>query len=150
MVASRWDAVVDAVISTLDSALSCDVYDCMPVTNDDIRSCVVVGAFTNDDRGLGGTITQGYHDVGPTATRDETGTIRATVLSQSGDDDVSVVRADAFSILGSVESALRANYSLGLSNILRVEVDYGDVTQGYSEHGVFCEIQLTISYTALI
>jgi len=150
MAITKWDAVTDAVIATVDAATSAAVFDAVPVTDEYLPLVVVIGARTDDERGLGGTIRQVYHDLGVTATRDETGTIYCSALAQTGNDDVAWCRAEVIALLGTIESALRGNPTLTMTDVMRVEVTLGDVFQGRTNAGAFAEVQFTIEYTALI
>lgn len=150
MAITRWDAVVDAVIAAVDAATTAAVFDAVPVTDEYLPQVVIVGARADDERGLAGTLRQTYHDLGASAKRDETGTIYCSAISQTGDDDIATVRAAAIALVGVVESTLRADFDLGLADVLRIEVALGDVFQGRTAQGVFCEVEFTVEYTALI
>lgn len=147
---SRWATVVDAVIAAVDAQTAAQVFDAVPVTSEFVGLGLTVGARLDDDRGLGGTVRQGYHDLGPTATRDETGTIYCSAIAQTGNDDLSGMRAAAFGLVGDVETALRNNYDLDLAGVRSVELEMGDIFQGLTQAGSFVEVQFTLRYEALI
>lgn len=149
MSSSAWPAVVDALIATLGSQLSVPVWDTAPVTGERLTG-VIVGAVGDSTEGNAGTLEQTYHDLGPSARRDETGTVECAVVAQSGDDDLAAVRAAAFAILGDAEDALRSGVSIGVGQLLRCELTSARPRQGFSTDGVFCDIPLTLTYHALI
>lgn len=150
MSGSRWAAVTDAVIALLDAQLSMPVFDGIPVTSDFIADAVIVGNQPGRDDGAAGLISQEYHEVGVGAKRNEVGEIRCAAISQTGDDTLSTVRANALATVALVESALRTSVNLGLADLLYVEVRVGEVLQGATTRGVFAECRFTIGYTALI
>lgn len=147
---SRWDAVVDAVIAAVDTQTSAQVFDAVPITSEFIGLGCIIGARADDERGLAGTIRQVYHDLGPTATRDETGTIYCSAIAQTGDDDIPTMRQRVIGLVGDVETALRNNYDLDVAGVRSVEVELGDIFQGLTQAGTFAEVQFTIRYEALI
>ena len=148
---TRWAAVVDAVIDAVDTATSARVFDAEQVTDDFIGRAVVVGARSEkDERGFAGSVNQAYHDLGPTATRDETGTVHCYAYAQTGDNDVAGMRSAVVGIIGEVETALRANYDLDVAGVRHVELLTGDVYQGLTNHGAFALIEFTVRYEALI
>ena len=126
MSSSRFAAVYDAILTTLrnDANLSSSVIsDGLPITEDRLTSLVMIGNSGDAEDTLAGSVRQSYHDMaGTSSTRDETITINCAVMTQTGDVDVSATRSAAFTVLGYVEAALRANYSLGLAEVMRVEV----------------------------
>ena len=151
MTITRWAAVVDAVIAAVDAGTSATVFDAEQVTDDFIGRGVVIGARAErDERGFAGSINQAYHDLGPTATRDETGTIHGYAWAQTGDNDVRGVRNAVVAIVGEVETALRDNYDLDVLKVRSVELLTGDVYQGLSNAGSFAQVEFTIRYEALI
>lgn len=151
MAASRWPAVVDALIAVLsaDASLTGLVYDGVPVTSDDIRSGVFIGVLL-EDPGNSGQITQDYHELGSGAKRDEEGVVRCTVLSQSGDIGIAAHRTTAFTLLGHVERVVRGNYSLGLADVLYSEVRIGHARQAHTPRGSYVEVEFQITYKALL
>lgn len=151
MTITRWAAVVDAVIAAVDSATSASVFDTRQITDDFIGRAVVVGARSeSDERGFAGSINQAYHDLGPTATRDETGSVHCYAFAQTGDNDVAGMRAAVVTVIGEVETALRSNYDLDVAKVRHVELLTGDVYHGLTKHGAFALIEFTVRYEALI
>lgn len=144
---SNWSAVADAVIAALNTG-GVTVYDAVPITNE-LLTGVVVGAVLDDESGRAGEISQSYHELGTGAKRDENGRIFCVALAQSGDNDLSTIRTTAFTTLDAAEDILRATHHLNVDNILRIEVSQGDIFQGYTKDGCFCEIRFDISYHAI-
>lgn len=148
-----WPSVVDAAISSFRATLAAvAVYDTIPVTSDPLGLALVVGASLDDDTGAAGTITSDQHDLGPWPgeSRDETGTIRCTVIAQDGGADVAAQRAKAFEVLGAVSDLCRLDPSLGVDQVQWVEVRSVTPSQGLSPQGSFCELSFSLAYKALI
>ena len=150
MAITRFAAVTDALITAVKAQTTASVFDAVPVTDEFLGRVVVIGARSDDDRGLGGTIRQSYRDLGAAATREETGTIYCSAIAQTGNDDVAGMRAAAIALLGEVETALRSNFDLDVAAVRSVEVELGDVFQGRTPAGAFAEVQFTVTYQALI
>lgn len=150
MAPARWPFIVDAVLAKLRTELGVDVFDAVPVTGDALTDFVVIGAILETDDGRSGTFTQRDHDLGPANTRYEEGRITCLVVSQSGDDDVATRRAAAFSTLADIEDVLRARITFGVDNTLWVELAAGDVLQGLTPDGAFCQINFDLTYSGLI
>lgn len=150
--ACQWPTVYAAVESAARTALGTTVvHDGEPTTSDRLETAVIIGrssAVGDDD--TAGLARQGYRDLGSGASRDETGEIRCCAVAQRGDDDLSAARTAAWASIATIETALRANPSLGLAQLLRIELVTGVATQGRSPDGVWHEIPFTLAYTALI
>ena len=151
---SRFAAVYDALLSTLQAdgnLSSVTVSDGLPITEDRLVDLVIVGNGGDPENSEAGRITQSYHDLaGTSSTRDEVVTINCFAMSQTGDVDVSATRTRAFQVLGYVESAIRANYALGLANVLRVEITeiYCNIEQ--FADGTAVRLPFTVQATCLI
>ncbi len=152
MSSSRWPAIVAALLAALaaDSNLTGKVYDGIPVTADDIRDGVFIGVVLDEDNGDAGTFEQDWHELGGLPPRDESGSVRCTVVCQRGDTDLASARGSAFTHLGWVESVVRNNLDLDVADITWVQVKAGSVRQGQTPRGSFCEIEFSVSYTAVI
>lgn len=153
-VSSRFPAVVDAILSTLsnDANLSGVVIsDGLPITEDRLVDLVIIGNAGDPENSEAGSVSQSYHDLaGVNSTRDETVQVNCCVLSQTGDVDVAATRSRAFQVLGYVESALRANYALGLTNVMRVEVSDVNVYVDQFADGTAVRLPFTITATSII
>jgi len=154
VVATRWAAVVDAVLVTLRAApnlATTTVLDGFPVTNDALDDAVVVGSSADPEDDIAGSVEQEYHDMAlASSSRMETVTVACEVWAQNGDGDLSAARTRAFLLLGYVEAALRANPSQGLTDVLRVEVAAATVRQAQTPDGAVCSVDVTLSATSLI
>lgn len=155
MSVSRYAVVADAVMATLydlsDTGLALvAIFDGPPVVTSYSSDFLFIGWTGDPDNDLAGTIRQNYHDTGPTATRDEYVEINGSVIVGRGDNEMSLARTRAVEILGVMESAFRANPSLGLADLLRVEVSDGTVRQVRDGEGIAVEIDFTITATSLI
>jgi len=155
VVATRWAAVVDAVLVTLraDSNLTTaatSIFDGPPVTGAYLGDAIAVGT-SGDDDDLVGSVEQAYHDMAlANSSRMESTTVRCAVWAQNGDGSLSTARTRAFLLLGYVEAALRANPSQGLTDVLRVEVVGVDVRQSQTPDGALCWLDVTVAATSLI
>jgi len=151
---SRFAAVYDALLSTLQAdgdLSSVTISDGLPITEDRLVDLVIVGNGGDPENSEAGRITQGYHDLaGTSSTRDEVVTINCFAMSQTGDVDVSATRTRAFQVLGYVESAIRANYALGLANVLRVEITEISCNIEQFADGTAVRLPFTVQATCLI
>ena len=151
---SRFAAVYDALLSTLRASgdlSSVTISDGLPITEDRLVDLVIVGNGGDPENTEAGRVTQSYHDLaGINSTRDETVTINCFVMSQTGDVDISATRSRAFEVLGYVESAIRANYGLGLANVIAVEVT--DITCYIEQFadGTAVRLPFTVTATSII
>ena len=155
MAVSRFAAVADAVMATLyavaDTSLAgVDIVDGPPIVTSYSSDFLFIGWTGDPDNDLSGTIRSSYHDTGPTATRDEVVEISGAVISGRGDDNMAAARLRAVTIFGVMESAFRANYGLGLADVMRVELSDGAVRQVRDGLGLAVEIDFTITVTSLI
>jgi hypothetical protein len=151
--ASRFDAVVDALVTALQGAPGLSgvtVSDGPPVTGDPLPEVVTVGFAFDDQDDVSAEIEQGYHDLGPAAKRDERVEVRCAVYSSNGNADMGAARARCAVLLGEVESALRASPTLGITEALRVEVEVGTLRQSQSDRGAAAIVQFTVTAHSLI
>lgn len=155
MAISRYAAATDAILTTLRanatlSAAAVEIIDGPPVQQAYGTTVLYVGWRGDVDDDTAGDITQAYHDLGPAATRDEIISIYCVVQSVRGDDDMSAARSSAVAALGAIETALRANVSLGLADVLRIELSDSTVRQVRDADGIGVELGFTITVTSLI
>ena len=155
MATSRYSAVVDAILTALraDSTLSsipAQIVDGPMLTQEYGTTVIYIGWEGDPENDSAGTISQNYHDMGPSATRDETISIFCVVQVFRGDDDMSTARSDAGTALGAIESVLRTTPALGLANVLRCEMSDSAVRQVRSDLGIAVEHAFTITVTSLI
>jgi hypothetical protein len=155
MAVSRYAALTDAVLATLralnaTTLAGVEIVDGPPLLNQFPAEAIYVGWSGEPDSDTSGSISQGYHDLGPVATRDETAEVYCTIQAARGDDDMAAARLRAVAILGVMESALRANVSQGLVDVLRIEISDGAVRQVRNADGIGVEIAATVTATSLI
>ena len=152
MAITRVDAVIDALVAALsaDSTLAGLVYDGPPVTGDPLPDVVTIGFAYDEDDDTAADIRQELHELGAAAKRDETVDIRCAVMSSNGDGDMAAARTRCITLLGAVESVLRADYSLGLADVLRVELALGTLRQAQDSSGAAAFVQFTITATSLV
>lgn len=152
MATTRADAVIDALVATLSAvpALSGLVHDGPPVTGDALPEAVTVGFGFDEDDDLAFDIDQSVHELGPMAKRDETVEVRCAAMASNGDGDMAAARARCVALLGAVETALRADYTLGLADAIRVELTVGAGRQAQTQQGAGCLIQFSVTATSLI
>lgn len=108
---AQWPKVVDWLIVTLPTLSGWDpvsVFDGPPVTGDNPSIYVTVG-YVQDD--VGGSYSQVQDPSG--FQWQETGEVRCKFVCNSGDDDLSVLRATAFSLADTFEASVRADRTLG-------------------------------------
>lgn len=152
MATTRADAVIDALVAALsaDITLAGLVWDGPPITGDPLPEVVTIGFDFDEDDDTAADIRQEYHDLGPAARRDEVIDIRCAAMSSNGDADIAAARARAAVLLGAVESVLRANPSLGVTESMRTEVSLGTLRQSQSSEGAAAIVQFTVTATLLI
>lgn len=153
MTISRYAAVTDAVLALLRADVtlaSVTILDGPPTQGQSAEAFLWIGWSGDPDDATSGSITQAYHDAGPAATRDETVDINCLVQVSRGDDDMAAARTSAIAILGSVETALRANPTLGLTGLLRVELSASSVRQIRDGLGIAVELVFSLTATSLI
>lgn len=79
----------------------------------------------------------------------ETGTVNCLARASSGDEDMGAVETRVFGYLASIEAALRADPTAGLTGYdvqVVVEFEGGDVMEAQDEAGVAVSVAFTISY----
>lgn len=152
MSGTRWADVAVAVTAALRAGLTCDVFDGPPNSGDALSDFVCVGNHPDTDEPSAGRIEQEYHDLGPSATKEERGEIACYASAWDGDADLPATRARAFATLEAIQTVLRANQTLGLTGVRapEIEVSTGSVMQGYTTSGVRVDLTFTLSYITLV
>jgi len=154
MAASQFPYVVDALVTLLKATASLSavvISDGLPITEDRMNDLVMIGTTGSPDDTRSGTISQEYNDLaGINSTREETVQVSCCVISQTGDVDVAATRTRAFTILGSISDAVRANYTLGVSGVMRVEMSDVEVFVEQFADGTSVRLPFTISVSSLI
>jgi hypothetical protein len=111
-------ALIDAMVATFDAALSANVYDGYG-NSDDPGDFLMVGIDDpdSDDWADAATTKQDWANANYTA-RSEEGDIICAALSWNGDGNQKAARDAVYATQAAVETALRANPSLGVSSVL--------------------------------
>jgi hypothetical protein len=147
-----WPQVTAALRTVFDAAVDVDVFDGVPTTYEQIAAGVAVGVDAAFDDGTSGSIRQEWRDAGPApdAHREEFGEVVCTVWAQSGDDDLSAVRAVCFDILDDCLDSLHQIDVLGLPQVLSVRgLSSAQPVQRRTSRGVVCEVAFRVAYYAV-
>lgn len=155
MAISRYAAATDALVALAlaDSTLTAakvQIVDGPPGGQQYGETVLYVGWTGEDDNATAGSIESSYHDLGATATRDERVEVYCVIQSVRGDDEMAVARTAAVAAYGALETAIRANVSLGLDDVLRFEVSDATVRQVRDGEGIGVEVGFTITCISLI
>lgn len=155
MAISRYAAATDALVALAQAdatliAAAVEVVDGPPLQQQYAETSLYVGWSGEEDDATSGSISSAYHDLGPAAKRDETVEVYCTIRSVTGTDDMSGARSSAIAALGALETAVRANVSLGLADVLRFEVSDATVRQVRDSLGVGVDVGFTVTCTSLI
>lgn len=146
--------VIDAVIAAAEPVVpeGCLVIDGLGVTADPVDNALFVGIDDPDaaNGSFAADAKQDWANANYTA-RNEEGFILCAASAWNGDADQKAARDSALAITSSVENALRANPSLGLSNLLWTSVG-GRIalTQNQSQGGAHAVVLFRINYRARI
>jgi hypothetical protein len=146
--ASRLDDVQAALVTAFAAALTVPVYDEDPVTNEPDPQFVVVGDDWDPESEATSTFTQEWSNLAATS-RYERGSIPCVAVASSGDTDPVVVRQQAFGLLASCETALRADLTLG-GLVLTVQLANGAVRLAQTNQGPFVAAQFEVTYMAQV
>lgn len=155
MAISRYAAATDAIVAlaladaTLTAA-AVRVVDGPPVQQQYGTTVLYIGWTGEDDNATAGSIESEYHDLGPTAKRDERVEVYCVIQAVRGDDAMTTARSSAVAAYGALETAIRANVSLGLADVLRFEVSDATVRQVRDGEGIGVEVGFTITCISLI
>jgi hypothetical protein len=146
---SRWGAVVDALVVLVGTTSAAQVFDGPPNTADSLTEYVTVGA-TEDPDDDGGEIGQEWNGIGA-GTKQETGQVVCAVLVGTGDDVVKTARDRALVIFGEVETALRADKTLGgVITSGWCEMSTGRPRQRRNTNGLYVRVEFTVDYQTRI
>lgn len=179
MATSVWAQVVDALVDLMraqagyrapgadaDEALVlvCDGPE-VAMTGDGADRLLVIGGSIepDDEPGISG---QSSATATGARSRDEIGAITCNAISQTGGLElpdasrvvppptVRSLRADAFGVLAAVETVLRANPTLGFTNLAHMRAEIGSrmVVQQYltDDGGAVCSVVFSIDFAARI
>jgi hypothetical protein len=136
---TRLAAAIDALYAACvaDSTLVARgtyISDGYPVTADAATELLVIGGDPDGVEQVA-SVSQEWHDsgAGSSPRRMEVLTVRCYAAVQSGDVDASATRTAAVAIVGAVESLLRTDRTLGLSDVIATEVV--DLSYSLSQNG---------------
>ena len=145
MATSRFGAVVDALVSLIDATTVTHVFDGPPHTADTLDEYVIVGG-TDDPDDDAGEVRQEWNGLGAGA-KQETGEVTCAVLVGTGDDVVKTARDRALVVLGEVETALRADKTLGGVIVSGwCSLAEGRPSQRRNANGLYARVVFTVSY----
>jgi hypothetical protein len=146
---SRFGAVVDALVVLVDATTVGRVFDGPPNTADALTEYVVVGG-TDDPDDDAGEFDQVWNGIGASA-KQETGSVVCATLVSTGDDVVKTARDRALVILGEVETALRADKTLGgVITSGWCEMSSGRPRQRRNSNGLYVRVEFTVDYQTRI
>jgi hypothetical protein len=154
MLTSRVPAAVDALLAILRARPALEgvaIVDGPTAVNLTSRRRIHIGWAPGADQAV--ELQQEFNSAGA-RTRDEVFSISCYAESRGGDKDMSFRRADAFALIGEVETALRATASnptapdLG-GVVLWAELTTGNVQQSISE-GAQVGVEFTVACRARI
>lgn len=149
MATSRFGAVVDALVTLVDATSVTHVFDGPPNTAEGPAEYVIVGG-TDDPDDDAGEIAQEWNGLGA-GTKQETGEVRCAVLVGTGDDVVKTARDRALVIFGEVETALRADKTLGGVIVSGwCSLAEGRPAQRRNANGLYARVVFTVTYQTKI
>lgn len=142
---------VDAAITYLLALEleSAQVFDADPLTEEQVTSYVLVGHDGDETSAAASSTSLGRAAFEPD-TRDEAGEITLAVVATTGviDDDLKTCRATTLATLTELETALRADSTLG-GAVADSWVSGVDMFQERNEEGAEVRRVVTLSYEAL-
>jgi hypothetical protein len=146
---SRFGAVVDALVTLVDATSVAHTFDGPPNTADTLAEYAIVGG-TDDPDDDAGEIDQTWAGIGAGA-KQETGEVVCAVLVGTGDDVVKTARDRALVLFGEVETALRADKTLGgVITSGWCEMASGKPRQRRNTNGLYVRIEFTVRYQTRI
>lgn len=149
MSTSRFGAVVDALIVSIGTATGATVLDGPSNQTLTVDEYVVVGG-TDDPDDDAGEIEQEWNGLGASA-KQETGEVTCAVLVGTGGDVVKTARDRALVLFGQIETAVRADKTLGgVITSGWCEMRSGRPSQRRNTNGLYARIVFTITYQSRI
>lgn len=151
---TRVGDVIDALVALAEATVDTStvaVFDGPQPVFDPPEQFVAIGWDTGDEAGSGisADITQEWASLGNRA-KDETGTVNCAVGVWTGDTNAKGRRDTAAAIIGQLETALRADATLGIALVRNVGLSTGSLTQEQIDDGVRAIVAFTVNYTARI
>jgi hypothetical protein len=147
-------ALIDALVAQANTSLADNilVLDGFGVTADPAEQYLFIGVDDVDsmDQAFSASAAQEWAHANYTA-RDEEGYVVCAAGAWNGDGDQKAARDDAFAIVNAMETALRANPSLGVSTLLWTSVGTRiALSQNQSESGASAVVVFNVTYRARI
>lgn len=139
--------IIDALYDRLVLALDVPIFDGPPDTEAVLSEAVILGYDGISEEGRAGGLTQQYAHLGVGAQRDESGEVVCAVFAQSGDASYRTLRGRVLAILTDVQDVLRADPTLGLDWVQRVEFAAAELFAGDAD-GNAVRLAFRLSYTA--
>jgi hypothetical protein len=155
MTTPRFDAFATALVAALTADASIGgagipVYDGPTTSGNADETSVIIGGRFNDEETDAGSFTLDWRtDGGASATQDETITLNGAVQFWNGDADIAAARSGAFTVLGYIDSVIRADTDLGVTALLWCHITSGQVRQELRS-GALCTVDFTITARAII
>lgn len=145
MTVPKFGSVIDALVTLAGTTSARAVYDGPVNITAPPTDFIVVGG-TEDPDDEPSSFDQSWNGLGA-KTKNESGEITCAVLVGTGNEDVKVARDRALTILGEVETKVRADPSLG--GVLSggwAHVSGGRHTQRLNTQGLYVRIVFTVTY----
>jgi hypothetical protein len=148
--------LIDALLVTFraDATLSGATYNVLvidgpPLTDLSRNNILFVGAQPSDASGSlpDGTFAQNWAEIGARA-RYEISTVSCELWCRAGDTDLATRRATARILFAAIESALRTNFTQGISRVAWCEIQAGSVLQENTNKGSTVAVPFTIAAKA--
>lgn len=153
MATSLIPKVIDAVYSTAKAHLpDTNVYDGFGVTVEPGLDYLMVGVDDPDGQrsASAAEATQDWAHANST-TRDENGVVTCAAVSWNGDGDAKAARDHAFATVAAVETAVRADPTLGVAGVLYAHVTGPiELSQDQTQTGAVAYVLFRITYRARI
>jgi hypothetical protein len=152
MSSAAWPSVIGAVMTVATAALApVRVVRGLDVSGDP-SDAVMIGLqdIQVPDWASAGSFQQTMQTFG--GNREEVGTVHGLLLARDGGGDQALAGTTAFGYLASLEAAVRADPTLGLTGFDYVvaEMSAGDVTESQNDEGAATVLSFVISYKVRI
>lgn len=148
MASTAWPAVVAAVMTVAERVVTPAIVVRGRDTSDEPGDVVMVGLLDPEQTGWvsAGTFQQTMQTFG--GNREEVGSVNGLAVAWNGDGDQDAACSTAFAYLASIEGAVRADPTLGLTafDYVVAELQAGDVMEAQSDLGAGAALSFTIAY----
>lgn len=145
MAVPKFGAVIDALVILAQTTTAGAVYDGPTVTGAAPADFIVIGG-TEDPDDEPSSFDQSWNGLGKLG-KNESGDVTCAVLVSAGDDGVKVARDRALTLLGEMETKVRADPSLGGAlSAGWCQVSSGRHVQRLTTQGLYVRITFTVAY----